>query len=735
MVSGFKLMAQSSRPTQPMAGLSLSVSVLALALALDGGRTAMAQEAQAVSVPPPMAQPGETYITLDEVTVEAMRRAQPWLEVPASIAVFTAPDIQARTIERLEDAFDASVNTVMRSQRGGNDASVISIRGVANTAFGTDPTVAIYRDDVFIGNDATFNLTMVDLSQIEILRGPQGTLYGRNAIAGAVNVRSMAPEFGATYTAFDVLFGTDMTLQGRAVLNAALGQDLAMRAVIFGDTADGWVTNTPDGKDYDGDKDGGGRIQVAARPAEGLDLLFSADYATDQGSRGNRGPFGTVWQQGYNAAIPYDSSISSYGASLKASYDAGIAELISVTAWRGSQGDGDGGDFTLSPLRQNGFSRDYNQASQEFRLVSHPNRTVDWTLGAFFFGSKDERYEYTGFNMAIPANVFYPGQPALPAGYEEGTTSNLTGWSAALFGDATWHVSDRFDVLLGARLSYDNRSIDYAHASNVAGVTLGAPGQTQTQSMGSSDLSPKVGFSYEIAPKVRTYATVSRGYKAGGYNISFAPTSDLSYAAEAAWNYETGIKASLFDGRVDVSGSLFYFDWRNQQIYSFNGYSVWIANAPQSRNYGAEFEITARPMEGLELFAGLGLLDARFVDAPASQTGGNADGNWQPLASRYSLSLSAQYKAPLTPQLNGVARLDWNWRSAFYFDVDNTIQQEAYGIFNARLGVEASNWSLYLVALNLLNQDYYVVATNNGYGPYGAPGDPRMIGVQARARF
>lgn len=681
------------------------------------------------------AQEAGQVIELEVVTVEAMRRAQPWLEVPASIGVYTRADIEARTIQRLEDAFDASVNTQMRSQRGGNDASVISIRGVANTAFGTDPTVAIYRDDVFIGNDATFNLTMVDLAQIEILRGPQGTLYGRNAIAGAVNVRSALPEFGATYTLFDTLFGTDMTLQGRAVLNAALGQDMALRAVAFGDYADGWVTNAADGNQYDGDKDGGGRFQLAARPSDRLELLFAADYATDEGGRGNRGPFGTVWQDGYNAAIPYDSNISSYGASLKASYDMGMAQLISVTAWRGSQGEGDGGDFTPSPLRQNGFTRDYSQATQEFRMVSTPNETLDWTLGTFFLGSEDDRYEYTGFNFAMPANVFYPGQPALPAGYEEGTQSSLQGWSAALFGDATWHVTDRFDVLAGARFSYDHREIDYVHASNVAGVTLGAPGQSQTQSMGSSDISPKIGLAYEIAPKVRAYATISRGYKAGGYNISFAPTSDLSYAAETAWNYETGIKASLFDGKLDLAASLFYFDWANQQIYSFNGYSVWIANAPQSRNYGAEFEITARPLQGLELFAGLGLLDARFVDAPASQSGGNADGNWQPLASRYSLSLSAQYTAPLTAQLNGVARVDWNWHSAFYFDVDNTIEQDAYGIVNARIGVEAKNWSLYLVALNLLDQDYYVIATDNGYGPYGAPGDPRMIGVQARARF
>lgn len=696
--------------------LTLVLAALALPAA------AAAQEAQGV-------------VQLDEVTVEAMRRSQPFLDVAASLRVFTEKDIEARTIERLGDAFDASVNTLLRSQRGGNDASVISIRGVSNTAFGTDPTVAIYRDDVFVGNDASFNLTMVDLDQIEILRGPQGTLYGRNAIAGAVNVRSAQPELGATYTKLDALFGTDMTLQGRAVVNAALGADLAVRAVAFGDYSNGWVPNLADGKDYDGAKDGGGRFQALARPSENLELLFSTDYATDQGSRGNRGPFGSVWQSGYNSAIPFVSSIASYGASLKATYDLGAIDLISVTAWRGADGDGLGGDFTPSPFRRNGFNRDYNQASQELRLVSKPNDKLEWTVGSLFFGSDDTRYEFTGFNFPLPANVLFPGQPALPAGYEEGTHSNLLGWSGAVYGDATWHVTEKLEILAGARLSYDHREIDYDHRSTVPGLTLGAPQQLLLQSMDNTDISPKIGLAYEIAPKVRAYATVSRGYKAGGFNLSFAPTSDLSYAPETAWNYESGVKASLFDGKLDVAASLFYFDWSNQQIYSFNGYSVWIANAPKSRNYGGEIEVTARPLEGLELTAGLGLLDARFVDAPASQSGGNADGNWQPLASKYSLALSAQYTRPLTGELNGVARVDWNWRSSFYFDVDNTIEQGSYGIVNARIGVEARDWSVYLVALNLFDQEYYMVATNNGYGPYGAPGDPRMIGVQARARF
>lgn len=710
------------------------LTLLLASLAMPGALVASA-DAQAQQATAPEADAAGQTIRLDEVRVEAMRREQNLLEVPASISVFTQQQIEARTIERLEDAFDASVNTLMRSQRGGNDASVISIRGVTNTAFGTDPTVAIYRDDVFVGNDAAFNMTMVDLDQIEILRGPQGTLYGRNAIAGAVNIRSMKPETGSTYSRFDALLGTDATVQGRAVLNAALGADSAIRAVVFGDYSDGWVTNQQDWKNYDGAKDWGGRIQALTRPSERLELLISGDYAKDKGSRGNRGPFGTVWDDGYNAAIPFVSSIASYGTSLKATYDADFADIISITAWRGADGGGDGGDFTPSPFRQNGYTRDYNQGSQEFRMVSKGGGPVDWTVGTLFFGSQDKRYEYTGFNFALPPNALFPGQPALPAGYREGTDSKQKGWSAALYGDATWHITERLDLIGGARLSYDHREIDYAHASTIPGFTIGALGQVQSQSMDNTDISPRIGLAYEIMPNVRSYATISRGYKAGGYNISFAPTADLAYAEETAWNYEGGVKASLFDGKLDLAASVFYFDWRNQQIYSFNGYSVWIANAPKSRNYGAEFEVTARPIDGLELMAGLGLLDARFVDAPASQSGGDADGNWQPLASKYSLSLSAQYTRPLTEHLKGVARVDYNWRSSFYFDVDNNIEQDGYGIVNARLGVEAETWSLYLVALNLFNQEYYTVATNNGVGPYGAPGDPRMIGMQARARF
>lgn len=701
---------------RPLALLLGTVSLTALALM----QQALAQEPE----------------VLDEITVEAQRREQELVEVPISVRVFTEKDITARTIERLEDAFEASVNTLMRSQRGGNDASTISIRGVTNTAFGTDPTVAIYMDDVFIGNDASFNLTLADLEQIEILRGPQGTLYGRNALAGAVNIRSARPDpDGGFYGHLESIIGTGTTLQGRAVVNAPIGTDAAIRAVAFGDYSKGWVENAAGGPDLDGADDYGLRVQALARPSDKLELLAAVDYTRDDGSRGTRGPIGTVWDDGYNAAIPFDSSIESYGASLRAAYDLGWASLISVSAWRGADGGGEGGDFTPSPFRLNGYDRDYDQLTQEVRLVSTPNDTLDWTLGMFLFGSEEARYEYTGFTLPLPADTLFPGQPALPAGYREGTNSTLKGWSAAGFGDATWHVTDRLDLLGGVRVTYDRREIDYDHASNVPGLTLGAPAQQLDEAMSNVDTSPKIGLSYALLPEVRAYATVSRGYKSGGYNLSFAPDDQIAYDPESAWNYETGIKGSFFDGKLDVSAAVFYFDWENQQIYSFNGYSVWIANAPKSRSYGAEFEVTARPIEGLELFAGLGLLNARFIDAPASQSGGDADGNWQPFASRYSVTLSAQYSRPINDRLKALARLDWNWRSRFYFDVDNTIEQPAYGLVNGRIGVEGEKWSLYLIGRNLFDQEYYTVATDNGYGPYAAPGDPRMVGVQARITF
>jgi iron complex outermembrane receptor protein len=275
-------------------------------------------------------------LVLEPITVTAQRREQNAIDVPVSVRVFSREDMEARIARRMEDAFDATPNAIMTSQRGGNDASTLSIRGITTTAFGADPSVGVYIDDVYVGNDNGFNPRMADLDQVEILRGPQGTLYGRNAVAGAVNIRTASPELGVNSTTVESGVGTDGMLFGSLTSNLALGEDLAARITIFGDRSDGWVPNAQGGPDFMNENDWGGRGKVLYKPTEDWEIEISGDYARDAGRKSGYGLFDTVWEDGVDQAVPFIDRTENYGASVKSTWQMDFGELTSVELARGT---------------------------------------------------------------------------------------------------------------------------------------------------------------------------------------------------------------------------------------------------------------------------------------------------------------------------------------------------------------------------------------------------------------
>lgn len=679
------------------------------------------------------ARDGEVTV-LDPIVITAQRRQQEAKDVPVSVRVLSREELEGRIAKRLEDSFTATPNASFTSQRGGNDASTLSIRGVTTTAFAADPTVGVYVDDVYVGNDNSFNARMADLEQVEILRGPQGTLYGRNAVGGAVNIRTGSPELGINSATIESGVGTDGLVFGTATANVVLGENAAARISIFGDRSDGWVPNAQGGPNSMNLKDFGGRAKLLYRPTADWELEFSADYARDSGRKSAYGPFDTVWDDGIDLPAPFVDDSESYGASLKSTWQMDFGELVSVTAWRGADGSGGGGNYSPVLLQNASYERDYGQFTQEVRANGDGER-FDWTLGGFFLSSNEKRYESTGFFPPLPANSLFPGQPALPANYEEGSHSDVDALSVALFGDLTWHATDRLDLIAGARLSYDRKAIDYVHDSSLGPTALLAPALDLSQSTDGFDVSPRVGAIYALTEDVNLYGTISRGYKPAGYNISFAPTADIGYESESGVNYEVGVKGEALDGRIGYSLSAFYFDWRDQQVYAFVDSRLVISNAPKSRSYGAEAEVSAEVTDGLRLYAGFGILDARFVDYQNALSGGDESGNWQPFASRFSASLSAEYTRAITDKVDLVARADYDWRSSFFWDTANTIREPGYGIVNARIGIETDRWAFSVFAQNLFDQEYRVRAASYSGAVMAVPGTPQTFGLTARATF
>lgn len=671
---------------------------------------------------------------LERIVITAQRREQNAKDVPISLRVLSREELDGRISKRLEDAFAATPNASLTSQRGGNDASSLSIRGVTTTAFGADPSVGVYVDDVYVGSDNSFNARMSDLEQIEILRGPQGTLYGRNSVGGAVNIRTASPERGVNNATIQTGVGAGGLVFGSATANVVLGQDSAARISVFGDRTNGWVRNEQGGPDLMSLNDFGGRAKFLFKPTDNWEMELSADYSKDRGRKGAYGLFDKVWDEGVDQAVPFVDKTENYGGALKSTWHTDFGRLISVTAWRGAKGGGGGGTYTPVALQSAGYERDYNQFTQEVRANGEGD-VFDWTLGGFLLSSKEKRFEAAGFFPALPANFLFPGQPALPANYVEGTHSDVSSLSTAVFGDLTWHATDRLDLIAGARLSYDRKAIDYEHGSTLGKVAFFAPALTTSPAVDGFDVSPRIGLTYAVTDDIKAYATIARGYKPAGFNISFAPTADIGYGAESAINYEVGLKGEALGGRVGYALSAFYFDWRDQQVYSFENHKLFIGNAPKSRSYGAEAELNVEVADGLRLYGGLGILDARFVSYPNALSGTDESGNWQPFASKFSASLSAEYKHRMTGDIDLVARADYDWRSSFFWDTANRIREPGYGIVNVRVGLETERWGLSLFAQNLFNQEYRVRAATYSGRVLAIPGTPQTFGLIARTSF
>ncbi|MBM4382354.1 MAG: TonB-dependent receptor [Deltaproteobacteria bacterium] len=409
---------------------------------------------------------------------------------------------------------------------------------------------------------------------------------------------------------------------------------------------------------------------------------------------------------------------------------------MSISAYRKTESDGSGGDFTSSPFVKQGYARRNRQLSQELRVHREGTRG-DWVLGLYAFGYDEERVDFFGFTELTPADTFFPGQPELPAGYQEQSIPDIEARSASLFSDGTLRVGERWELTAGLRVSWDRRWIRYDHAGTLPGFSFFAPTLRFTDSFEETTVTPRVAVRYAANDALSLYATIARGQKAAGFNPSFAFSSDLLYDKESAWSYEIGAKGMALDGAIDFALSAFYFDWRDKQAYYYNGFFVTIQNAPKARSYGAELELAWRASERLSIGAQLGWLRANFVrfeNAGDSSTGSpvDASGFRLPLAPRFSGNVFAEYVLPLPREISLRGRLAYDFRSSFTFDVLERSRTEAVGLLGATLALERGRFELSFAAENLVDERYlaYAYSTDRGL-----PAEPRTFRGSLRVRF
>ncbi|MEM6433770.1 MAG: TonB-dependent receptor [Cyanobacteria bacterium P01_D01_bin.115] len=692
----------------PVANLSLGAQGLILSVMLGTPTDAAAPEEDAIQV----------IVTAERTPEEAQ-------DVPISLTVLTEADIENANVTSIEDIAGSVPNFTFFS--GENAVSPIySIRGLGNSNFLAREAVAFYIDDVPYDRANFISTDLPDIEQVEVLRGPQSTLYGRNALSGVVNITTRQPtnefEFnaGSSYGSYDAV-----DLQA-GVSGPIVEDQLFFRLSGNYFSRDGYINNSFLDDGVDERESWNGRAQLLWTPSEDWEISLNTFFEDLQ----NGVNFVTVNEfdpaDAFDIAADVDNSFdrNSNTQALRITYTHPDFRATSITARRFStseqRADADG---TPADIVVNTNDFESTVLTQEFRFQSPidaiDDRGFEWLVGGYF--------ESREFNSRNDGFTF--GEDAASIGFPVGVSvadADVDETIFAGFAQVSVRPVDPLTLTAGVRYESFNGTLDRLEN------TFTPPGGPTFTTFSASSIEqdtniwlPRFVAEYRFNPDVMVYGSIARGYRPGGVNFRGDATT-LTFEAEKSWNYEIGLKSSWLDDRLQVNLALFHNDVNDYQVPFVDSFDTsGIGNAEVSIT-GGELEVRATPLDGLDIIAGLGLSNARFTNYR------EFDGNRVPYAPEATYNLALQYRDPI----GFFARVELQGTGTTYFDDDNSLRQDAYAVVNARLGYEFDDSGIYLYANNILGAKYFVQAAN--FQPFGflvAPGAPATVGLQFISRF
>lgn len=739
----------------------------ALSLALAGfGANVRAQSADTLS-----ASAAAANSAGDDIVVTATRRAEPLQKVPIAISVVGGDVLRSENRNNMQSLSAIVPSLNFRSVASAKDQALF-IRGLGtvSTSPGVEPTVSTIIDGVVLARQGQASMDLMDIDHIEVLRGPQGTLFGKNASVGAVNIVTRAP--GDAFSGFaDAGYytgGNEWRL--RAGLSGPLGDKMAFSIVGAYSHYDGNVTNVFDGSTVNGFKNAGVRAKLQFTPTDTFRVTVIGDYSDATSTS----PQGVVTQTSLHAyptgavsnfvyfttqlqpavVSPTSRQINSdyftraydknYGLSAQMDLNIGDYTLTSISAWRGWTNDQFQDQDRLSTITSQVARRhdignlDFDQISEELRLASPKGRFIDFQVGLFYFRGKDaERYERTTTPLT--------GTPTTGI-----ANFGVTSTSYAGFGEANVHFSSALRATLGARVTRDKLSYFFDRTSTSATTANGIqPAFSAQDSTSSTGFSARAGLQYDLSRAAMAYFTYGRGYKGPAYNLAFSmlPQDKLALKPETSDSFELGLKSRLLGNRLRFNLAVFLDKFENYQVNfydTFNGSAITrLINAGKVSTRGVEFDADFEPVRGLTLSAGGAYTDAH-IDNFTCPAGANAscqvNGKPLPYAPKWKGNLRATYEVPLNDALALRIATDANGQSRVQYSINQTIDtvQPRFAIWNASIGLVAHDaWQIDFVVKNITDKSY---ATNlqtfsQGVVRWVPRDDRRYVGVNARVAF
>lgn len=731
---------------------------------------------------------------LETVTVTTRRREESSQDVPTPMSVVSGQNLETQRVYRIQDLQQLvpSVNVAYMHAR----QSSVSIRGLGNNpaSDGLEGSVGLYIDNVYLGRPGMAVFDLMDIEQLEVLRGPQGTLFGKNTTAGVINISTRAPSF-TPERSIETSVGEDGYFQTKGTISGPLNDQLAGRFSAYRTRSDGDIKNEYDGHDLNGGSREGFRAQLLFKPNEDFNLRWIGDYNEEDSSAGTRvlyntGPTingvnlyesrasaaGATLVNGRHRKVNLDNdqhvTVHQGGTSVEANWtlpsDFTLTSVSSYRFWNFTPRNDDG--LNVPASYNAGVSVEDKQYSQEFRLASPKGEFFDYVVGAYYFGSDLDNKSFSYYG---PQADIWNGTPA-------GSLANVTSVgnghiqtdSFALFAQGTWHLSERLDFTAGVRGTYEEKNASVSRNAPVGGVAVaGAAANARRGRAGvydsgdlnqySSSPSGLLNLSYRITDDVLGYATLSHGEKSGGVNLAVgsAPTAgadSLLIGTERANNAELGFKSTLWDRRLQLNANVF---WTQVNAYQTNAYDAanrvqYLTNAGSVRSRGIEFESTVVPLRGLTLNFNGSYNDVSYLsykDAPCppevSQAPGapascDLSGHQVVGASKWIGNANGEYKWNLDNGFEPYVTGSYAFRSKAVGTVEDSDygQIPSYAVVNLSTGLRGDfnqgQWDVSLWLKNAFDKTYYTTLWTGGNGGYeGLLGTPRTLGVTGRYDF
>lgn len=693
---------------------------------------------------------------LEEIVVTAQKRVESLQVVPIAVTAISGDALQNMQAFDVADLATRAPSLLFQQSTTVNQE--LSIRGIGTVGeFGSsvDPSVATFTDEIYIGRMGVATTDFFDIERIEVLRGPQGTLFGKNVVGGAISVHTAKPEHDPS-AKLRVGYGNYQSSLVNGHVTGSLADGVAGRfSAHFRDRADGYAYNAYRREEIETLTAYAARGQLLFDGRDDMQVVLRADVSHDEGDGKGRRAFDNPFLPGVGPVTGWypDSDVRKiynvneqghdrdvWGASATLDWELGLGTITSITAYRSANALNILDQFSAPqpPALAASylvFDEEYEAFSQEIRLASNSTGRFSWIGGLYFLSEEttNDDDNYSG--------PFWLGGPAVNYHYlNHNETINY-----GVFGQAAWHFTDNLAFTVGARYTVDSKEYTTtADAIRIGGgiprATILVPYPTQRMSQDWEKLTPKFSLEWQAADDVFLYASANNGFKGGGWQgkPASAAAANVSFNPEIAWSYEIGAKTEWFENRMRANVAAFYIDYQDLQVRSVNAECVCIvvSNAGDAKINGIELELQGYLNDNFNVWLSGAYLDTEYVDYVDS-LGIVFSGNTMQRAPEFSFYAGGEFTFPKLGPWDLSMRVDYRWQDKMFWAVENTNFEPSFGQWGARISYTSPDrrYSISLWGKNLTDEIYRERVSALFGDEYSTMGPPRFYGAEFTMNF